>query len=188
MQYGVRSVSMDDVARELAVSKKTLYQFFENKDDLVTEVVRYHMEGEREIFVRIHEQAENAIQELYLLSCCMREHTFKVNPSLLYDLQKYHADAWEVFHLFKHEVIMRQITDNLERGMAEGYYREGLNVQVLSKLRMETVQLAFSDQVFPRAQFDLVEVQMQIYDHFVHGILSPKGKELYHQYQLQEAK
>ncbi|MEQ8241140.1 MAG: helix-turn-helix domain-containing protein [Cyclobacteriaceae bacterium] len=93
MQYGVRSVSMDDVAREVSMSKKTLYQHFSNKDALVSEVGRHHMEKEKIELSNATSQAQNAIEELHLLSRCMRENIFKMNPSLLYDLQKYHREA-----------------------------------------------------------------------------------------------
>lgn len=179
---------MDDVARALSMSKKTLYQYFANKDELVTEAVKLHMEGERKEFSQIKEESSNAIEELFKLSKCMREHVFKVNPSLLYDLQKYHADAWEVFQDFKKEFIQGQVMTNLERGVKEGYYREGLNAEVLAILRMETIQLIFNDQIFPRAKFDFVEVQMEVFNHFVYGILSEKGKQLYQQYHIQEDK
>lgn len=188
IQYGVRSVSMDDVARALSVSKKTLYQHFRNKDELVTEVVRLHMEGEMKEFTVIAESSSNAIEELFKLSKCMREHVFKINPSLLYDLQKYHAEAWEIFQEFKKKFIVGQIKDNLERGIKEGNYRQEIDPNVMAILRMEIVQLVFNDQVFPRAEFDFVEVQMQVFDHFVHGLLSETGKNRYKQYQLQEDK
>lgn len=188
IQYGVRSVSMDDVARALSMSKKTLYQYFTNKDELVTEVVKRHMEGEMNEFGQIAASSSNAIEELFNLSKCMREHVFKINPSLLYDLQKYHADAWGIFQKFKQEFIIGQIVDNLERGLREGNYRENLDPRVIAILRMEIVQLVFNDQIFPRSEFDFVDVQMQVFDHFVYGILSEKGKKLYQQYQLQEVK
>lgn len=179
---------MDDVARALAVSKKTLYQYFTNKDELVTEVVVLHMEGEKQEFSEIINVSSNAIEELYRLSKCMRKHIFKINPALLFDLQKYHTEAWGVFQAYKHEFIQGQIKHNLERGIKEGYYRAELNAEVLSILRMETIQLLFSEQLFPRSKFEFVEVQMQVFDHFVHGILSEKGRQLYQQHQILEDK
>lgn len=188
VQYGVRSVSMDDVARALSISKKTLYQHFTNKDELVTETVQLHMSHERSEFDTIKASSVNAIEELFLLSKCMRERVFKINPSLVYDLQKYHADAWQVFQEFKREFLMGQIMDNLQKGQNEGYYRPEIDIRLIAILRMETIQMVFNDQIFPRSEFDFMEVQMQVYDHFIHGILSEKGKELYQQYQLKEDK
>lgn len=187
VQYGVRSVSMDDVSRSLSMSKKTLYQYFTNKDELVTATVNFHMESEREEFVHIHQEASNAIEELIMLSKCMREHVFKLNPSLLYDLQKYHADAWEVFHVFKKEFLIGQIVQNLRRGIAEGQYRDNIIPEILAVLRVESVQMIFSELLFPRTEFNFIDVQMQVFDHFVHGILSDQGREFYNQVYKKES-
>jgi len=186
IQYGVRSVSMDDVARALSMSKKTLYQHFTNKDALVTETVSVHMKQEQDEFEEVQQKAKDAIEELYLLSKCMRDRVFKLNPSLLYDLQKYHAEAWKVFQEFKKEFLIGQIIHNLTRGIEEGSYRDNINPKILATLRIESVQLIFNDQIFPRAEFDFVDVQMQVFDHFVHGILSDKGRKLFQKYHLPE--
>ena len=177
---------MDDVARALAVSKKTLYLHFTNKDELVADVVRLHLESEKEEFGQIAGISANSIEELVHLSKCMRQHSFRINPSLLHDLQKYHAEAWAIFQEFKKEFIKNQIIDNIRRGIEEGYYRADLDPDILAILRMEIIQMVFSDDIFPRSTFDFVEVQMKVFDHFVHGLLSDKGRKLYQQYLLQE--
>ncbi|MFY0605285.1 MAG: TetR/AcrR family transcriptional regulator [Cyclobacteriaceae bacterium] len=186
VQFGVRSVSMDDVANRLSVSKKTLYQHFESKDALVSEAVKLHMAGEMEHFNSIAISSQDAIDELINITRCLREHVFKINPSLLFDLQKYHADAWETFQKFKKEFLMNQITTNISRGISEGYYRDSLDPKIMAIIRIETVQFAFDDRVFPRSEFDFQEVQMQMMDHFTQGLLSEKGRNLYQQYQQSE--
>lgn len=187
VQYGVRSVSMDDVARALSVSKKTLYQHFTNKDSLVTETVNLHTEQERKEFEDIKTNAKDAIEELYMISKCMRDHVYKLNPSLMYDLQKYHTGAWELFQRFKADFLLGMIVHNLERGITEGSYRSGINPKILAIMRIELVQLIFNDQIFPRSEFNFIEVQLQVFDHFVNGILSEKGRVLYQQYQIKES-
>lgn len=183
IQYGIRSVSMDDVARALSMSKKTLYQHFSNKNELVTVAVEDYMKGEMSEFSEIKDTSSNAIEELFNLSKCMREHVFKINPSMLYDLQKYHADAWAIFQRFKSDFLRRQVMDNINNGVKEGFYRPEVDPRVIAILRMETVQLAFNNDIFPRSEFNFLEVQVQLFEHFVHGLLSEKGKQLYTEYQ-----
>lgn len=187
IQYGIRSVSMDDVARALSMSKKTLYQHFSNKNELVTKAVENYMKEEMEEFSEIKDISQNAIQELFNLSKCMREHVFKLNPSMLYDLQKYHADAWAIFQRFKNMFLHGQVMDNMRKGIEQGYYRSEIDPRVMATLRLETVQMAFNDQIFPRSDFNFMEVQIQLFEHFVHGILTIKGKQLYTEYQMKEA-
>lgn len=177
---------MDDVARALSMSKKTLYLHFSNKNELVTDAVENYMKGEMEEFGEIGKASDNSIEELFKLSKCMREHVFKINPSMLYDLQKYHADAWAIFQRFKNRFLRGQIMDNIERGVKEGFYRSEIDPKVIATLRLETVQMAFNDQIFPRTQFNFLDVQVQLFDHFVHGLLTDEGRRLYKEYQLKD--
>lgn len=170
---------MDDVASRLSVSKKTLYQHFENKDQLVLEAIRFHMDNEMGHFNRVAEEATDAIDELINITMCMREHVFKINPSLLFDLKKYHSEAWNVFQDFKKSFIVDQIKNNIIRGIEEGFYRPDIDPRVIAILRIETVQLAFDDNIYPSVDFDFSAVQMQILSHFTHGLLSEKGRKAY---------
>lgn len=179
MRYGVRSVSMDDVARDLGMSKKTLYQSFSNKDELIQEVAKAHIQMEKVQFEEIEDKAENSIDELFEMTGCMRHMMQNMNPSLLFDLQKYHPDAWALFLDFKSNFIQQKIKRNIDRGLKDGSYREGINPEVLSRLRIEQVQMVFDPKIFPTSEFNLFEVQVQVLDHFVHGLLSEKGRELY---------
>ena len=183
MRYGVRSVSMDYVAREVSVSKKTIYQHFNHKDDLVTETARNYLTGEMKEISEVTENAADALEELFLLSKCIRQNISRVNPSLLYDLQKYHPDAWEVFRDYKYNFIMGKVMSNLVRGKKENLYRTDINEKILSVMRVEQVQLIFDERAFPKGDFDFVEVQVQIFDHFIHGLLSDNGRKYYQSYQ-----
>jgi len=178
MRFGVRSVTMDDVARELGMSKKTLYQSFANKDELVTETCRMHICVEVDEFKTIHDNAVNALDELLQITKCVRQMMGRINPSLLFDLSKYHPDAWQLFLQFKSNFIYNQVKDNLERGIAEGVYRPEIRPDVLAKIRMEQVQTVFDPKVFPPSEYSLQEVQMATLDHFIHGLLTDKGREL----------
>lgn len=182
MRYGVRSVSMDDIARHLGVSKKTLYQYFADKDDIVESVTRAHLERERLQFQTISDESKNSVEELVKLSICLKENFRGINPSLLFDMQKYHYKAWKVWLDFKYNFIRQSIMRNLQQGMEEGYFRPELNTDILVTMRLEVVQMAFDHQVFPREQYSLPEVQMHLFDHFVHGLLTEKGKKLYQKY------
>ena len=187
MRYGVRSISMDDIARHLTVSKKTLYQHFADKEDMVTMVCENHLkEGQKE-FDEIRVSAENAIDELAKLSICLKRNMEEINPSLLFDLQKYHPRAWAIWQEFKKNCIYDSVKANLDQGIAEGYYRPELNTEVLSIVRMATVEIVFDDHTFPQQQFKLADVQMEIFDHFVHGLVTEKGRKLYQKYKEKKA-
>ncbi|MEQ8629259.1 TetR/AcrR family transcriptional regulator [Ekhidna sp.] len=187
IQYGIRSVTMDDVARAASMSKKTLYQYFDNKDGLVSEVAKNHFEREALEFEKIDKEATDAIHEILLVSQCLRKHVFRMNPSLLYDMQKYHGAAWDKYLEFKQSIIRGYIEKNIERGKKEGLFREEVNAKVLSILRVECVQLVFNTRIFPREEFDFPSVQLQILDHFIYGLLTEKGRKKYEEYMQLES-
>lgn len=181
-RYGVRSVSMDDIARQLSVSKKTIYQYFKDKDEIVTMAMHAHMEREKQEYEEIASCSHNALEELSKVCSCMRKDFKDMNPSLLFDLQKYHPDAWNVWLQFKNEHIKNQIVRNLKRGVEEGYFRKEIDPEFLAILRVEQVQLIFDNQIFPADLFNLKEAQMKLMDHFVHGLVTEKGRKLYMSY------
>jgi hypothetical protein len=105
-----------------------------------------------------------------------------MNPSLLYDMQKYHAEAWGHYLNFKNTVIRGYIERNIRRGINEGYFRSEIDPIVLSILRVEQVQLAFNTKIFPEKEFDFAGVQLQILDHFIHGLLTEVGRTKYEEH------
>lgn len=182
MKYGIRSISMDDIARHLSVSKKTLYQHFTDKEDIVTLTCRAHLERNSREFDSIKTQSRNAIEELANISTCLKRIMENMNPSLLFDLQKYHPRAWAVWLDHKHHFIRESVVSNLKQGIEEGYFRPELNVEIIATMRLELVQLAFDEAVFPREKFNLADVQLAFFDHFVHGLVTEKGRKLYQKY------
>src|SRR5258708_5175427 len=188
MKYGVRSVSMDDIARHLSVSKKTIYQYFADKDDVVTLVAKDHMDKGRIEFEGLRDGAKNAIEELVRISACLKKDMQEMNPSLLFDLEKYHAKGWSVWLDHKNKYIRDSVVRNLRQGIEEGYYRKDIQPEVLASIRIELVQLAFDEQIFPYNQFNLADVQIQILDHFIFGLLTDKGRKMYEKYKLESKK
>lgn len=182
MRYGVRSITMDEIARHLGISKKTLYQYYVDKDDIVASTTQDHLVNEKKQFDQIAEESANSVEELVKLSHCLRENLKGMNPSLLFDLQKYHHRAWNIWIEFKTKFIRESVVRNLKRGIEQGLFRPELNPDILAVVRIETIQLGFDDQLFPRDKFNLPEVQMQILEHFIHGLLTDKGRKLFMKY------
>jgi TetR/AcrR family transcriptional regulator, cholesterol catabolism regulator len=182
MRYGIRSVSMDDIARHLSVSKKTLYQHFADKDELVTVMSQEHMKRDVLEYEQISRESENSIDELNKISIRLRCDMEEMNPSLLYDLQKFHPKAWALWQQHKNGSIMSSIVRNLKQGISEGYYRDDIHTEVIALSRLILIESAFDERIFPKDKYNLVEVQSQFFDHFVYGICTDKGRRLYQKY------
>jgi len=182
LKYGLRSVSMDDIARHLGISKKTIYQHFADKDEVVESVAKNHMDMQRKEFDTIAKESKNAIEEMVKISFCLKENMKNINPSLLFDMQKYHQRAWNEWLTFKHDFIRANIIRSLNKGIDEGYFREDLQTDIIVTMRLEQVQMAFDNTIFPRDKYSMPEIQTQLFDHFIHGLFTDKGKKLYQKY------
>jgi TetR/AcrR family transcriptional regulator, cholesterol catabolism regulator len=181
-RYGVRSVTMDDIARELGISKKTIYQHFPDKDAIIVEVVKQELSCEKEEMQRMEGEADNPIDQVLRASKYIRAALTNVNPVLLFDLKKYHPAAWELFETHKQQHIIKSIRNNLEEGIQQGLYRPDLNVDMLARLHIHQIELGFDTSVFPPERYNLVDVQLQFLHHFLRGLLTEKGFALYNQY------
>lgn len=178
-RLGVRSVTMDDLSKHMGISKKTIYQFFKDKDEVVMLAVGHHCEKEYKEMLHVHEAASNSIDELYRISQFMRTNVETIHPSLMHDLQKFHPSAWAVFTEYKERVFTQMIIDCLQRGKDEGNFRPDIDESILAVLRMKQIEMAFDPQTFPRGKFEFVAVCEQIFYHFIQGILTDKGRELF---------
>ncbi|MBY0433149.1 MAG: TetR/AcrR family transcriptional regulator, partial [Cyclobacteriaceae bacterium] len=159
--------------------------YFADKDDLVTVMAREHMEHDKVEYEQLRKDSKNAIDELVKISVCLRRDMQDMNPSLLFDLQKFHPKAWSVWLDHKNNYIRNSIMRNIAQGIEEGFFRPEINAKVMAATRLEIIQLGFDNQVFPPEQFNFAEVQMQIFEHFIYGLLTDKGRKVYEKYKQQ---
>ncbi|PIB37372.1 hypothetical protein BFP72_03145 [Reichenbachiella sp. 5M10] len=178
-RYGIRSVSMDDIARELSISKKTIYQNFKDKDQIVMMGVEQHIEKEKKEFGEVMRDAENAIDEILRFSKCLRKNIAEVNPTVLFDLRKFHPQAWEKWLSFKNDFIKRTVLCTIERGKKEGLFREEIKADILATYRIETIEMTFDPKIFSTEKYEFIELQMELLEHFVRGMLTRKGYDVY---------
>src|SRR6478672_2102667 len=129
MQYGLRSVSMDDIANSLGISKKTIYLYYADKDEPVNEVVGSIIKKNQATCDVDRQSAENAIHEIFLAIELVKELFRSMNPSLLYDMQKYYPASFKMFLAHKNDYLFGIIKANLLRGVSEELYREDIDVE-----------------------------------------------------------
>ena len=188
MQYSIRSVSMDDIAAKVGMSKKTLYQYYVDKDELIEAVVedvllhnKSRCEADRKI-------AKNAINEVFLTLDMLAEMFRSMNSSVMHDLHKYHPKAFHKFLKHKNEYIYNIIRNNLERGIKEELYRDDLNIDILSRYRVEIMLIPFNPDFTKTLKLTILEVEQEIILHFLYGIVSLKGYKLILKYQAERKK
>jgi AcrR family transcriptional regulator len=176
--YGIKSVTMFDISRESGVSKKTVYEHFRDKEELVQEGMRFMLRGHGQHLEDFRQQSANAIEELLKEVRYMEEMGNTINPVMLYEMQKYHPDIWQEVESFKQDHMMRAITANLERGIQEGIYRNDLQLHVMARMRLLQLETVFQPTLYPATQFNMQEVIKEITAHFILGITTTRGREL----------
>jgi AcrR family transcriptional regulator len=186
MRYGVRSVSMDDISTQLGMSKKTLYQFYTDKEELVDAVLSIFLDNNRKQCVNDRQKADNAIHEVLLAFDMMQEMFTNMNPSIIFDLEKYHPSVSKKIQHHKQVFLYQVIRQNLERGIKEELYRPEINVDVLTRFRIESMMLAFNTELFPNNRTHFVTIQEQILEHFLYGVSTVKGHRLIQKYKQQQ--
>lgn len=182
MQYGLKSISMDEVARTLGISKKTLYQHVNNKADLVEKVMISHIEEEKLAIDCIHKEATNAIDEMIGISRFVSELLQRMNPSVLYDLQKYYTQGWELMESLHFQHTYHIIKNNLEKGIKEGLYRIGLNTDITAKLYIGRMDLVVDKNLFPIGEYTFLQIHENIITYHLYGVMTEKGIEVFKQY------
>ncbi len=186
IQYSIRSVSMDDIAANLGMSKKTIYQYFKDKDELVEAVVDGEIRNNQCTCNDDRGLAENAVHEIFLIMDRMVEMFQTMNPSILFDMQKYHPAAFRKFQLHRHEYLYNMVKQNLERGIREELYRPEISIDILSRYRVETMLIAFNPEFQRSVKRSLLEIEQEIIIHFLFGVVSQKGYKLVLKYMEQK--
>lgn len=190
-KYGIRSVSMDDIANALGMSKKTIYQYFVDKDELVEAVVEADINNMQRDCEGVIADARDAIQEIFLTIDRLLEQFRNMNPMLIYDLEKFHFRGFQKFMDHKNKFLLQVIRKNMERGLAEGLYRDDLNVEIISRFRLESMMIPFNVDLYPPGKYSLADLSKEIIEHYVYGLASQKGYKLivkYKEERLKQAK
>jgi AcrR family transcriptional regulator len=177
-RYGIKSVTMDDIARHMGISKKTIYLSFKDKDEIVHTLMEVKLREDEHNCHQLSENSENIVEEMFLHMKQMGTMMGKINPNAFYDLQKYHPKSWDLFKDFKENCIQRLVEEALTKGIRDGIVRKDINPRIMAKLRMEEIEMGFNPQLFSPDKFNVLEVQLALIDHFLHGICTIKGHKL----------
>jgi len=167
---------MDDLARELGISKKTLYLHFNDKKDVVRKVIDHLIKVQKcGISDALNKPGANAIDKLMMMTHFFAEHLKNSNASLTYDLQKYYPDVWDEVIEFKREEVYRHIIDNIETGIREGLYNDDMNYEIIARAYVSRMEMYQTDLWQPLDKYPLAEVFQSLFIYHIRGIASKKG-------------
>lgn len=177
MKYGIKSVNMDDMARHLGMSKKTLYQYVRDKEDLVQKSVAFFCTKEDKEIREICHVGHNAIDESLEIMKWVLSVLQQVHPSVNYDLEKYHPEVSREMKLNRQRAIYDCTRLNLKKGQREGLYRKDFNVDVIAKVYISRIDIIFDQELFPTEEHHHTDLYKEIFKYHIRGIASMEGLE-----------
>jgi len=178
-KYGVRSVSMDDICRDLGLSKKKLYQLFSSKNELVEKLLELERQNFEIIFDTHSFEGVNAIDILLTVSLELGERFRDISPSMTFDLKKYYPDTYHHHIEERINFIFTKIQINLEKGINQGVYRDDLSVELVARLYIRRLIDLHNPEFFPADKFSFNTLFEAMFDNFIRGIANAKGIEYY---------
>ena len=180
--HGIKSLTMNDMASKLGISKKTLYTFVTDKNDLVKKCINLHITANECEMKEACTISHNAVEELINFSRIAGSKMKLIHPSIFFDLQKYHPEAWNLIRNFEDKAILDLTKSNLTKGIEEGIYRSEMNIDVIAPLYVSVVQNIFNRTTEIQDGMSIVDYYSEIFNYHIRGIANEKGIKLINQY------
>ncbi|RAJ11741.1 TetR/AcrR family transcriptional regulator [Arenibacter echinorum] len=178
LNLGFKSVTMDDLANEMGISKKTIYTHFENKTRLVQECTFSLFNQINSGIDCICTTGKNPIEELYEIKKFVISHLKDEKSSPQYQLQKYYPKIFSNLRKKQYELMQECTINNIKRGLELGIYRENLNVEFVSRIYISGVASIKDERFFPEGNFAAKDLQDYFLEYHLRGIVTPKGRKI----------
>ncbi len=182
IRLGFKNVTMDDIAHRAGISKKTLYQHFTNKPDVVEAAITQHQDESCRMCGHAESDSKNAVEAMARIMAHFDQMHRQLNPMILFELQRFYPEAYEKFRQSLISQDVQAVRANIERGMAEGLYREGLDADLLARYHIESALMVLQPNLMVNDRRTLPHVAHLIAEHFLYGLMTPKGEKLYQKY------
>jgi len=174
MKYGIRNYSMDDICRNIGISKKTLYNYVDNKTDLVQKVLDYEFTMDNGPLSVISIKG-NAIDILLNVSMRINKEFENFNPIYIFELNKYYPKIFKEFVEKKRKSAYEKIYKNLEQGINEGIYRKDIDIELVSILYIRKIEDIHNTEFIESRKFSFKEIFNVMFENHIRGISNEKG-------------
>ena len=177
MRLGIKSLTMDEIARQLGVSKKTLYKYASDKKELVSKAVQLVIDDEEALLSEMHEANGNAIDKIFAINTMISEKLQSIQPAVIFDMQKYYPEAWAIMEEHKTVFIHNQIKENLEEGIKQGLYRNNMNPELVTRIYVTLINSIFDSPLYSLSNHSFKETHTEVARYHLRGITNKKGVE-----------
>jgi hypothetical protein len=181
--YGIRAVTMDMLASQMGISKRTIYEVFHDKDELLTGVMKWMAVKQREVVENTLNESDNVIEAIFRILNIMMDHFRNMSPAFQMDIKRLHQD---VFKKLDNEDELPYIKNNsiiIERGIKEGVFRKDIDVKIINRCMLEVAKMSNDREIFPPDDFTSKDVIKNVYINYLRGISTQKGLDLIDYYE-----
>lgn len=176
IKNGVKNTTMDDMAKTLNVSKKTLYKYVRNRKELVMKSTYFHVSRDRKKVIEIQNENHNPIVEQYELAKFVIETISKINPVLHFDLENYFPEAWQYLNQYFNGFVFESLYRNLIRGQSEGMYHTNFKPEIVARFFATRIDVIFDGELFPSSEFNFKDIYLEYLMYHLNSIVSEQGK------------
>lgn len=181
--YGIRAVTMDMLANHMGISKRTIYEVFSDKDELLAGVLKSMAHKQKELINSVLGESANVIEALFRLLDLTMEHFSKMSPAFKLDIKKYHQAMASNLEQTDNLPYVKNNEMIIERGIKEGLFRKDIDVKIINRCMLEVARMSTDREIFPPDDFASSEVIRNVYINYLRGLCTPEGLELIEHYE-----
>ena len=175
--FGIKSVSMDDIAKDLGISKKTLYAHYKDKNEIVSIIMEGLLERHGNAIIEARSAAKNAIEEVFLQNKVLLNIFKDVKPNLLFEIDKYFPEVSGQVNKHRYDCILEAIKENLKRGLEENLYTIDLAIDFIAQIRLNQLLDAFDPKALSE-NLNFPDALHQLTLFYLNAITTPESKKL----------
>jgi AcrR family transcriptional regulator len=175
LKYGIKSISMDDVARELGMSKKTLYQYVQDKNELVNKIIDHEVAKRENMINNPELKAMNAIEATICFTKRINETLKEYSPATEFDLKKYYPDLYKKINDIKKEKIQYVVIRNIKKGKEEGLFRQDVDEEIIAKVHIARIMASANEDLLTLEEYSSAKFMKEMLVYHIRGIATEKG-------------
>jgi AcrR family transcriptional regulator len=176
--YGIRSVTMDMLANQMGISKRTIYEVFRDKDELLQGVLKWMTAKQKELMTKLFTESDNIIEAIFKMLKLMSDHFQKMSPAFRMDVKRYHSDIMNKLDEQSELPYYGTNSEILRKGIAEGVFRKDIDIEITNKCLLEVARMTNDKDVFPPDSYLNKDVIRSFYINYLRGLSTNKGLDL----------
>ncbi|WP_281615354.1 TetR/AcrR family transcriptional regulator [Flammeovirga sp. SubArs3] len=179
---GIKRVTMSDISQQLGVSKKTLYNVFKDKKELIDFTLEHHINEDIAFVDAVWKEDKDGVYKLARIFFYFYTRMKSINPMTLLDLKKFYPEIWNKFECHKKGCFDQSMISIIEQGVDEELFLDDMNIPLLVSMRVWQLESAFDSNLYDHSKYSLATIQMEFFKHFIRGIATVEGVKLLNQY------